>query len=288
MKLAIGTVQFGLQYGIANKTGQISEKEARKILKYAKEANIDTIDTAIGYGNSEYCLGSIGVDGWNVVTKIPEIPKGCLNVTSWINEKLKQSLNRLGVNSVKGLMLHRPMQLLETVGEEIWQTLKELKQKKMVKKIGFSIYEPDELDKLWYNFKPEIVQAPYNIFDQRLKESGWMKKLYENNVEIHVRSLFLQGLLLMNSRSRPEKFNQWESLWEEWDQWLDQQQLTPLEAALGFVLKETMVDRAIVGVDSLAHLKGIISSSNIQMDNTSHNLKITDHNLFNPANWSKL
>ena len=81
MKLALGTVQFGVPYGVANSTGQVPESEGSSILSYARTLGIDTLDTAIAYGESERRLGSIGVAGWNVITKLPEIPNDFENVT---------------------------------------------------------------------------------------------------------------------------------------------------------------------------------------------------------------
>ena len=290
MKIALGTVQFGLEYGVANQKGQVFEYEAKKIIEYAKEHNIDTIDTAIGYGDSEQCLGSIGVKNWEIITKIPEIPQNCKDINSWIDDQFMESLNRLKVNNVKGLMLHRPMQLVDSIGQEIWLKMKDLKKKKLVDKIGFSIYDPEELDKLYDDFHPDIIQAPFNIFDQRLKTSGWLEKLYNDGVEVHIRSVFLQGLLLMNKDTRPSKFNAWKELWEKWDQYLIDKKITPLEASLGFVIKERMIDSAVLGFDTIQHIQEIVSLLNtqVQIDNDANMFNTTDQNLINPSNWCKL
>ena len=111
--LALGTVQFGLPYGVANISGQVSPKEIQLILATAKESGIDTIDTAIAYGDSEKSLGEVGVDGWNIVTKIPEIPllDSNLDIRKWLRHNIKESLGRLNVTSIYGVLLHRPDQL---------------------------------------------------------------------------------------------------------------------------------------------------------------------------------
>jgi aryl-alcohol dehydrogenase-like predicted oxidoreductase len=288
MKLALGTVQFGLPYGVANQRGQVTEDEADKILKHAIESNIDTLDTAVGYGDSEKCLGNIGVKNWKIITKLPEIPQGCKNINAWINKEFSESLKRLKVKRIKGLMLHRPLQLLENIGDKIWPTLQVLKQSGLVDKVGFSIYEPKDLDKLWTDFQPDIIQAPFNILDQRLKTSGWLEKLYNNGVEVHVRSIFLQGLLLMKKEDRLKKFKQWNKIWQEWDSWLESEKLTPLEATLCFVNSESMISRLVVGVDSLSQLKKIINSDTVLMDKPPNTLRTTDENLINPSNWGKL
>jgi aryl-alcohol dehydrogenase-like predicted oxidoreductase len=288
MKLALGTVQFGLPYGVANQQGQVTEDEATKILKYAKESNIDTLDTAIGYGDSEQCLGDVGVENWEIITKLPVIPKDCEDVDEWIKNEFSESLKRLKIKRIKGLMLHQPIQLLESIGDRIWSTLQTLKQSGLVEKVGFSIYEPQELKQLWTDFQPDIVQAPFNVLDQRLKISGWLEKLHNNNVEVHVRSIFLQGLLLMKKDSRPEKFIQWNTIWKVWDSWLEEVKMSPLEASLGFVNSESMIDRNVVGVDSLKQLKEIIACSDLQIKDIPIEITTTDQNLINPSNWRKL
>ena len=288
MKLALGTVQFGLPYGIANQLGQVSESEMASILMYAKEFNIVTLDTAIGYGDSEQSLGKIGVGGWEIITKLPEVPHDCKDIDIWIYNELSESLKRLKVKQIKGLLLHRPIQLLDSIGNNIWLTVQALKQSGLVEKVGFSIYEPNELDQLCEKFQPDIVQAPFNILDQRLKTSGWLEKLHNSGVEVHVRSIFLQGLLLMAKEDRPEKFNRWNEIWEKLDSWLGSEKTSSLEASLGFVNSESMIDRIVVGVDSLKQLKEIVDYSGLQIKNIPETIMSSDQNLINPSNWNKL
>jgi aryl-alcohol dehydrogenase-like predicted oxidoreductase len=288
MKLALGTVQFGLPYGVANKSGQVTEDTAKRILEHAREADIDTLDTAIDYGDSEQCLGNVGVECWSVVTKLPAVPEECPDVIDWVNEQINGSLSRLGLNHITSLMLHRPRQLIESVGQELWSAMQTLKDKGIIEKIGFSIYEPTGLDQVWENFQPDIIQAPYNILDQRLKTSGWLQKLHEHGVEVHVRSVFLQGLLLMSKEQRPKKFSHWSTMWAAWDQWLVEQKFTPLEACLGFALAEPAIDRVVVGVDSLSQLEQILDSLTKEPSQIPHELIVTDQNLLNPSNWNNL
>jgi aryl-alcohol dehydrogenase-like predicted oxidoreductase len=289
MKLALGTVQFGIDYGIANTGGQVTEATAKQIIEKAREHGVDTLDTAIGYGDSEKCLGNIGVGGWRVITKLPKIPEGCVKITEWVNDQHLNSLKRLNIKHCTGLMLHSPMQLLEAYGCELWDALQTLKSNQFVKKIGYSVYSPSELELLWDDFQPDIIQTPYNIFDQRLKKSGWLSKLYENNVEIHIRSVFLQGLLLMKSNERPSKFDQWGNLWKNWDAWLGKKAITSLDACLGYVSSEEMIDFIVIGVDTVNQLQDIFES--YYKGNkiiVPEELLVNDEILINPANWSKL
>ena len=118
MKIELGTVQFGIPYGIANSKGQVEKKEAKNILDYAKSSGINSIDTAIAYGTSEKCLGEIGLDGFQVITKLPEIPHNYGNLKSWVLKHIKNSLSTLSVESLSGLLLHRPSQLLDSDKKE--------------------------------------------------------------------------------------------------------------------------------------------------------------------------
>ena len=118
-RLALGTVQFGRSYGIANQAGQVSPDQVAKILGRASTAGIDTLDTAIGYGDSEAVLGQIGVGRWQVISKLPEIPAECQDVTSWVQTAVMSSLERLGISRLRGLLLHRPEQLLGSQGDEL-------------------------------------------------------------------------------------------------------------------------------------------------------------------------
>jgi len=288
MRLGLGTVQFGLNYGVANTVGQVSQSVMGEILNCAKEEGMSTLDTAISYGSSEERLGKCGVEDWNIVTKLPPLPNDCTDITNWVNNEISASLERLHVNRVYALLLHKPTQLLGSYGELLWYAMKQLKRNGLVKKIGFSIYESVELDLLWSDFQPDIIQAPYNILDQRLKISGWLEKLKKHDVEVHVRSVFLQGLLLLNHQTRPEKFNRWNDMWKVWDQWLFDEQLDPVDACLGFVNAEHLIDRIVVGVDSLSQLQELICSTNAQVKDVPQELCQVDNDLINPANWNKL
>ena len=286
MKLTLGTAQFGLDYGVANTIGQVNKEETLQILTFAKQVGINTLDTAIGYGDSEKRLGQVGIGSWNIITKLPEVNVEHSDINFWVNSQINNSLLRLNVLSVYGILLHRPLQLLEKNGSQLWNSLEGLKERSITKKIGFSVYSPDELDKLWKaGFIPDIVQAPYNVFDQRLKDSGWLSKLNDNKVEVHTRSVFLQGLLLMPSDKRPKYFSKWNNLFNEWDLWLKTNKISGLEAALNFALSEYLIDKIIVGVDNKTQLSEVISASKKYTLCVPKILNTTDEKLINPSLW---
>lgn len=288
MKLALGTVQFGLNYGIANQQGQVSHDAARAIIEHARASDIDMLDTAIAYGDSERRLGEIGIPDWQVVSKLPAIPVGCSDISEWVADAVNESLYRLKIKSLYGLLLHRPQQLVEQDGDRLYHTLQQLKHDGLVRKIGVSIYDPEELDALAGRYDIDIVQAPFNIMDRRLIDSGWLSRLAEQGTELHVRSVFLQGLLLMTPSDRLKKFERWASLWSKWENWLKYTELTPLQACLRYALSFSEINKVIIGVDSLNQLKEILLATAGPMPQVPKGLQTNDIDLLNPARWAAL
>lgn len=238
-------------------TGQVGPKAANEILVRAHGLGVDLLDTAIAYGSSEQVLGEIGVNCFRIVSKLPAIPDDTQDVYAWILSSAEQSLGRLKCQSLYGLLLHRSGVLASEHAAATRQAFRQLKASGRVAKTGVSIYGPDELDALGTLDDIDIVQSPLNIMDTRLIDSGWLDKLQRAKVEVHVRSVFLQGLLLMPAHQRPAYFGQWSELWLTWERWLADRQQTPLEAAFRFVLSVNNVERVVVGVESRSHLEQI-------------------------------
>jgi aryl-alcohol dehydrogenase-like predicted oxidoreductase len=288
MRLALGTVQFGLDYGVANTSGRIASEEAESILQLASASGMDTLDTAIAYGDSEAVLGQLGVQPWRVVSKLPAVPEGCADVLLWVKQQTQGSLTRLGVDRLHGLLLHRPGQLLEKMGPALFEALQALKADGLVCNIGVSVYGPAELDALFERYRFDLIQAPFNIVDRGLVESGWAVRLKAAGVEVHTRSVFLQGLLLMSEEQRPTKFNPWQSIWQEWTRWLQDTELTPLQACLQYVVSQSSIDRVVVGVDTSVQLKEIIRAADGKLASLPSFGPLLDERLVNPAVWNQL
>jgi aryl-alcohol dehydrogenase-like predicted oxidoreductase len=283
--LALGTVQFGLPYGIANSTGQISATTVEEILAEASQNGIDTLDTAVAYGESESRLGAAGMQGWQVVSKLPPLPPACADVAGWVDSSLDGSLGRLRVSSLKALLLHRSQDLLGPSGETLYRSLEKSRDERRVSQIGVSVYSPEDLEQVERRFAVDIVQFPLNIVDRRFERSGTLRRLAARGVEVHVRSVFLQGLLLMNESARPARFAPWADLWRSWNDWLAKSALTPLEACLGFALSRPGVARAVVGVDGVHHLRQIIDASRVGAVEPPAVLSNDDPQLINPLSW---
>lgn len=285
MKLALGTAQFGLHYGLSNKTGQVPKEEVNSILKKAAEAQIDTLDTAAAYGNSEEVLGHVGVSNFRSISKIPPMPVDVEQPEKWVKETVERSLNRLQQPALAGLLFHRPLELMTTKGARAFAAATALKKAGLIERIGISIYSPFDLEKVFPEFALDLVQAPLSIIDRRLIRSGWLNTLSTEGVEVHARSVFLQGLLLMSPEERPDYFRSWQSDLERYDDWLVDNQLSPLEATLRYVTGLEEVSRIVVGVNSAAELEENIKAVSAGAINAPANLAIEDEALVNPSRW---
>lgn len=287
-RLALGTAQLGSPYGLTNSDGQVTLKVANDMLNLAKMNGIDTIDTAINYGESEIRLGNIGTSGFNVITKLPSIPNNCANIIRWVEKQLKASLSRLNVDSIYGLLLHEPNTLLDTNGFELYRAICQLKEKRLIRKIGVSIYSPKEMDLLIPKYNFDLVQAPFNLVDQRLWNSGWLYRLKDKGIEVHTRSAFLQGLLLIASKEIPIQFIPWKDIWIRWQDWIKDHNTSALKACLSFPLSYSEIDKVVVGTENLKQLEQIINMHNHLPRNNLPNLFCNDEFLINPSMWSKL
>lgn len=286
-KIGIGTAQFGLDYGVANYSGQVSIAEAKSILNLATQNYITLLDTAIAYGNSENILGQAIVNDFQIITKLPEAAMDVMgNLKIWCLLEITESLKRLGVKQLDGVLFHQPLQLLEDYGDDLYRSLQTLKRSGLVKKIGISVYEPSDLEKLNGKYNFDLVQLPFNILDNRWY--CWLDELEHKGVEVHVRSIFLQGLLLMPLEQRSSKFGRWRSLLESWDNWLKLNKITPVEACLRYALSFPQISKVIVGVDSKNQLVEILDASVGVLPKVTQEIQTCDVNILNPANWDKL
>ncbi len=288
-KLSLGTAQFGLTYGISNKKGKVKFQEVKKILKLAKISNIDTIDTAIAYGDSEKIIGNAGSKNFKIITKLPALNEKCEDIYSWVQRKVKSSLKQLKISSLYGLLIHKTEDLSGNYGIKLIDALNEVKLNGLVKKIGISIYDPKECEKVMKLKRIDIVQAPLNIIDRRLEKSGWLSRLHAEEIEIHTRSVFLQGLLLMPRNKIPKIFDKWSKVWDQWSLKLEDNNLSALEACLSYPLSLPEIDKLIVGVESVDQLNDIIDKSQYKKKKIDCSFMTSnDQMLINPTNWQAI
>ena len=144
-KLALGSAQFGMQYGITNTSSRFTDDDIEEVLRIAKKNHIDTIDTAIAYGESESRLGKHDLKEFKIITKIPKFSSEETNIEKWINEEIESSLLRLNKNKIHAILLHHPNDLKKSEGKIIYESLKKFKDQNIISKLGVSIYSPNEL-----------------------------------------------------------------------------------------------------------------------------------------------
>jgi len=289
-KIALGTVQFGIDYGINSTEGQVQPNQVERILRYARSKGINLLDTAPAYGSSEKVLGQIGTENFKVVTKTRHFDSLEINDSdvNLLNNDFYNSLKNLRQDSVYGVLIHNADDLLKSGSEKIFKQLQKLKHAKKIVKIGVSVYDHSQLQTILDNFDVDLVQLPFNILDRRMVDSGMLAKLQEKDIEVHARSIFLQGLLLMSEQNRPEKFNRWSGLWRIWHEWLNDNQLTALEATTRYAVSMPETSKVLVGVDNVDQLKDIVASSTRVLPKVPNELFTNDTDLLNPSNWSKL
>lgn len=289
--LALGTVQFGMPYGVANIHGKVTPEQAEAMLRAALDAGVDTLDTAIAYGDAEELLGSIGVDDFRVISKIPALREPVGEVDDWVVAQIEASLERLQVPRLGGLMLHAPDELLGPHGPAIARGMVRARDASLAERIGLSVYSPEQLAALVDLVPLEIIQIPLNVFDRRFVETGWLSRLISDNVEVHARSVFLQGLLLMNPDCVPSKFEPFRSLIDGWYAWLEGDAAvcrSTVQACLAHVASYAGISRVVVGADSLAQLQHIIEAASTAPLRAPESLASPPTSLINPSLWDTL
>ena len=171
---------------------------AKNILDFARRSNITTLDTASGYGNSEQVLGDVNTCDFKIVTKTRNFNQAVIGnkEINLLTSDFNKSLKLLKQKSVYGVLVHNANDLLKPGADKIIKQLQILKQKGQITKIGVSIYSEEQLQKIIDSFDIDLVQLPFNILDKRLKDSGILNNIFSQGIEIHARSVFLQGLFL--------------------------------------------------------------------------------------------
>ena len=285
-KIAIGTANFGMQYGVANSQGKLSKNSVAEILGLAKSLGVTCLDTANAYGESQKVLGEFGVRDWRVVSKISSIPRDCEDVRSFVRAEIDLILTSLNLSEFDTVLVHNPKDLMGNVSEIVYEELQKAKSRGQVEKIGVSIYDPSDLESITSRFQLDVVQAPINVFDSRLQESGWLDRLVSMGVEVHARSVFLQGVLLSAIAQSNDFFKPWKTTFERWNRFTESSGTSALMNCIKHVNSFDKVVFAVVGVDSAQNLSEVFDAFSEQPQRIDEGNFSVDSQLINPACWS--
>ena len=293
MRIALGTAQFGQAYGITNADGRITRPAGERIVADALSAGVDTIDTACLYGDSEAELGAIGVGAFRIVTKTAKyagMAKG--EACADLRARFETSLERLCVDRVHGLLLHDAADLLGPSGDTLWHALNELRAEGLVAKIGVSAYEGMEIDLALDRYPLGIVQLPFNPLDRRLVEGGQLERLAKAGVEVHARSLFLQGLLLMERDRLPPRFAMLGTGIDALDRAARTANADRLGAILAIAFQRREITRFVCGVASVAEWRQLLATAPVA-ESMRNRIAFAmqrplDPAVLNPARWHEL
>jgi aryl-alcohol dehydrogenase-like predicted oxidoreductase len=261
IKLALGTAQFGMNYGISNSSGKVHADEVGRILDFARQSGIKVLDTAQAYGDSELVLGKFYLSSFLVVSKMME------------DGHLEESLTNLKLPAIHAVMFHRE----DDVRDASWNKFEKYKAQKLVNKIGVSVYSPSKLESLMAHYPIDIVQLPMNILDQRFLHL--LPALKQRGIEVHTRSAFLQGLLLMDT-------SQLDSYFKSILPILSKIPKPRIAHALHFLRQQSDIDFTVVGVTKEHELREILEQYETTPAGISYShFRIDDERFINPSLW---
>ena len=292
MELGLGTAQFGTEYGISNEDGKVPKETVSILLEIAYKNGIRVLDTAYEYGDSETVLGETIQEDYlfRVISKLPQLKKSSIKKEdiAFLKKMFHNSLQKLKREKISGLLSHYPYDLLVPGGNIIYAYMRSLKDQGYVEKIGVSIYTGEEIDQLFYHYDFDIVQLPLNVLNQQLIKSGHITKLKAKNVEIHVRSAFLQGLLLMPLDKINPYFTPIMPVLEKYKAFLDIYGLSPVEGAFNFFKKQPGPDVILMGITNVQQLRNNIEAFKIKLPSSIDfsQFAVEREDMINPVLWN--
>lgn len=285
-RLVLGTVQFGLGYGINNTRGRVPVEEVGAILEAAAAAGVQRLDTSSAYGCAEEVIGGLLAGRATPFAIVSKLAKGSVD---GLSAQVEQTFRRLGVNRLHGYLCHHFDFYLEH--PVVWECLRRLKAEGRVERIGFSLYAPSELAVLLERgVVPDLIQVPYNVIDRRFE--GQLAECSRRGIAVQVRSVFLQGLLLRRPEELPSHFGALRSRISVIHATAAAAGVTPAQLLLIWAAFRPGVAEAVIGVDSLADLHANLDAAAAVNRVRPHlaaleELQETDESLILPTHWPK-
>ena len=283
-RIVLGGAQLGLPYGILNGGETLSREEVACILNTSVDHGIDSIDTAIAYGQSESIIGATSQNRFKIISKLPPLPVDISNVSEWVHSQVQGSLSRLKCTSLDALLLHRPQDLTGAQGAELYAAIGLLLAEKVIHRFGVSIYSPDDLEGIIGTFDIHVVQAPLNVFDRRIL--GVTNRLSALNIEVHVRSVFLQGVLIASPKDRPQRFEPWSEHFALFDEWVRSSGVSAMACCIGFALQQPGIAKLVIGTTSAESLDEIMNSIPNSVLEVPTHLQSSVEQLIDPRFWN--
>ena len=286
-KLILGTVQFGLDYGVNNTVGKPSKENIKSILDSAYSSGIQLLDTAEAYGDSQNKIGEYhnnSTNKFNVITKFSSNTEGfSLNII----ERVYNNLKILDVDKLYCYMFHS-FDDFNKHFEKYRKDLLTLKKDGIINNIGVSLYSNDELESVLKFNEITLVQLPFNLLDNNNKRGNIIKKAKEKGIEIHTRSAFLQGLFFKNTSEFTVKIKPLEPYLNLLNDLCDEDYKMN-DLALNYVCNQKNIDKVLIGVDNVHQLESNILSEkkNIkkELTNNIEAIDVEETKLLNPSNW---
>ncbi len=278
-KIIIGSTQFGLSYGISNTKGKTKENSINKILKLSRKKKVRNLYTSNYYGIANQVLGKKNLKAFNIILKFKKndfLKKNIINEIKKTSKILRKNINTIIIDNFESIPKLR--------AKKIYKNLISLKSKKIINKFGYSIYSFKNLKKVCNKYRPDIIQCPYNIIDRRIEKNNHLNFFKQKKIEVHIRSIFLQGLLLMDLKKIPKKFMPWKNLLVTWQNWIKKENITAVEACYSFVSKSKFISKILIGVNNFSQFEEIINSK-IKKNLRFPDVSSQSNNLINPINW---
>jgi len=284
-ELILGTAQFGSAYGVTNSLGRLDDAAVGAILTEAREGGIRTFDTAADYGDSQERLGRLAPPGNRYITKF-SLPAGPEPTEDNI---YRESMAALHVDHLAGLMLHRVADLTDPRFSAALDVLLSARSLGHVARIGVSIYDEDDLELALDRFPElDILQFPGNIVDRRLLDHPVLARLHAEGVELHVRSAFLQGILLADADTLGTFFEPIRRLVDRLALSATRAGITRAGLALAFLRDHPVVDAVVVGATTAGELAAILSGWQEDAEGAVEFIEIVSRELVDPRRWPRV
>lgn len=289
-KIIIGTVQFGLNYGINNKMGKPDYETVKEILDYAINNDINYLDTAEAYGDSHEVIGRYHQSSskrFNVITKFSSKRN---DLPAKLTDRIYKDIEVININSLYAYMFHSFADF-KLYAESFKNELIKLKKEGIIKKVGVSLYTNQEVEEALRSDLIDLIQIPFNLLDNNNQRLESLKKMKERNIEIHCRSVFLQGLFFKTKNELPVSLQKLSPYIDKIHKVSKNVNVGINDLSLSYAFHQSSIDKILIGVDSVDQLKQNISSLSRSIPkyvfDQVDEIVVGEINLLNPSNWLK-